>query len=64
MNAIDIITILVMTLPMLLFSVYPGLKLGDYIEEKYGIGESAKRKIVIITTMVFTLTLSSLLYYL
>ncbi|MCD6191644.1 MAG: hypothetical protein J7K14_08940 [Sulfurimonas sp.] len=61
---IEIVTILVMTLPMLLFSVYPGLKLGDYMEEKYNIEETTKRAIVITTTIVFTLTLSSLLYYL
>ena len=59
----DIVIILVMTLPMLLFSVYPGLKLGDYIESKYGVQESTKRKIIIVTTIVFTITLSSLLYY-
>jgi len=61
---IDIITILVMTLPMLLFSVAPGLKLGEYLQKKYGIDESTKRKVIISTTIVFTLTLSSLLYYL
>jgi hypothetical protein len=61
---IDILTILVMTLPMLLFSVYPGLKLGDYLEEKYSIEETTKRKVVVSTTIIFTLTLSSLLYYL
>ena len=62
--AIDIITILVMTLPMLLFSVAPGLKLGDYLQKKHGIDETTKRKVVISTTIIFTLTLSSLLYYL
>ena len=61
---IEIVTILVMTLPMLLFSVYPGLKLGDYMEEKYNIEETTKRTIAITTTIIFTLTLSSLLYYL
>ena len=61
---IEIVTILVMTLPMLLFSVYPGLKLGDYMEEKYNIEETTKRTITITTTIVFTLTLSTLLYYL
>lgn len=60
----DIVIILVMTLPMLLFSVYPGLKLGDYMEEKYDIEESTKRKVMVITTIVFTISLSSLLYYL
>ncbi len=61
---LDIVSILVMTLPMLLFSVYPGLKLGDYLQEKYDIDEGTKRKVIIVTTLVFTLTLSSLLYYL
>ncbi|WP_324171931.1 hypothetical protein [Sulfurimonas sp.] len=60
----DLVTILVMTLPMLLFSIYPGLKLGDFLEKKYAIEESTKRKVIIITTIVFTLTLSSLLFYL
>ncbi len=59
----DIVTILVMTLPMLLFSIYPGLKLSDYLEVKYNIDESTKRKVMVTTTIVFTLTLSSLLYY-
>lgn len=61
---LDIVIILVMTLPMLLFSVYPGLKLGDYLENRYNIEENTKRKVIIITTILFTLTLSSLLYYL
>jgi len=60
----DIVIILAMTLPMLLFSVYPGLKLGDYLEEKYNLEESQKRKVVIITTIIFTVTLSALLHYL
>jgi len=59
----DIVIILAMTLPMLLFSVYPGLKLGDYIEEKYNINESQKRKVVISTTIVFTVLLSTILHY-
>ncbi len=62
--SIDIITILVMTLPMLLFSVAPGLKLGEYLQKKYDIEEGTKRKVIISTTILFTLTLSSLLYYL
>lgn len=60
----DIVMILVMGVPMLLFSVYPGLKLGDYLEEKYNIDEIQKRKVVIVFTIVFTVTLSSLLHFL
>jgi len=59
----DIVIILAMTLPMLLFSVYPGLKLGDYMEEKYNFDEGKKRKVVIVTTIVFTVLLSTILHY-
>ena len=59
----DIVIILVMAVPMILFGVYPGLKLGEVLEEKYNIGESRKRQVMIITTIIFTITLSSLLYY-
>ena len=59
----DIVIILAMTLPMLLFSVYPGLKLGDYLEEKYNLDESQKRKVIIVTTIVFTVLLSTILHY-
>ncbi len=62
--AIEIVTILVMTLPMILFGIYPGLKLADYLDDNYSIGEDKKRVVMIATTVIFTLTLSSLLYYL
>ncbi len=60
----DIMIILVMAVPMLIFSVYPGLKLGDYFEKKYNLQEKQKRQVVIVVTIIFTLTLSSLLHYL
>lgn len=59
----EIIIILVMAVPMILFGIYPGLKLGVILERKYNISESQKRKVMILTTIVFTITLSSLLYY-
>lgn len=60
----DIVMILAMSVPMLLFSVYPGLKLADYLEKKHSIEEKQKRKVAIIFTIIFTVTLSSLLHYL
>jgi len=60
---IEIITVLVMTLPMILFGIYPGLKLADYLDNTYSIGEDKKRVVMVVTTIIFTLTLSSLLYY-
>ena len=61
---LDIVTVLAMAVPMLLFSVYPGLKLGDYLEKKYSLEEDQKRKVVITTTIIFTIILSALLHYL
>ena len=60
----DIVMILAMSVPMLLFSVYPGIKLGDYLEEKYEISEKAKRITMVTFTIIFTLTMSALLHYL
>ncbi|MDQ1263685.1 MAG: hypothetical protein QG559_686 [Campylobacterota bacterium] len=59
----DIILVFVMTVPMLLFSVFPGIKLGDYLEEKYNIDERTKRIVVIVSTILFTLTLSLFLHF-
>ncbi len=59
----DFVIILVMGFPMLLFTVFPALKLGDYLEEKYGIDETKKRSVVIVTTIIVTITLSSILFY-
>ncbi len=59
----DFVIIMVMGFPMLLFTVFPALKLGDYLEERYGIDEKQKRTVVVIATIVVTLTLSSILFY-
>jgi hypothetical protein len=63
MTSHDIVIILVMTFPMYLFSIYPGIKASEYIDEKYSINESQKRGIMVGVTFLFALTLSTLLYY-
>ncbi len=59
----DIVIILVMTFPMFLFSIYPGIVASNYLDEKYNIGESKKRSVMVGVTFVFALVLSTLLYY-
>lgn len=59
----DIIIILVMCFPMFLFTVYPGIKLGEYIDEKYDISEKTKRYIVVSATILVTISLSATLFY-
>lgn len=63
MNMHDIVIILVMTFPMFLFSIYPGIVASNYLEKKYGISESKKRSVMVAVTFLFALTLSALLYY-
>ena len=59
----DILMILVMGFPMLIFTVYPALRIGDYLEDKYNIEEEQKRMVVISTTIIVTIVFSSLVYY-
>ena len=59
----DFIIILVMCFPMFLFTVYPGIKLGEYLDEKYKISETKKRYIVVTATILLTLSLSATLFY-
>ncbi len=63
MTTLDIVMILVYTFPMFLFSIYPGLKLGDYLEEKYQISETQKRTVIISGTIVTALVLATFLQF-
>ncbi|OIP53379.1 MAG: hypothetical protein AUK54_09155 [Helicobacteraceae bacterium CG2_30_36_10] len=60
----DFIIILVMTFPMFLFTILPGIKLANYFEEKYNIEESKKRFIMVSVTFLTALIFSTLLHYL
>lgn len=60
---LDIVIVLVMSVPMLMFAVFPGIKLGDYLEEKYDLQEEQKRIVVIVTTILFALSLSLFLHF-
>jgi len=63
MTTLDLVMILVYTFPMFLFTIIPGIKLGDYLEEKYGISETLKRKIMIGGTLVVSIALASFLQF-
>jgi len=57
----EIIMILVMAFPMILFTIAPGLYLADYLEKGEYIQEENKRYIMWIVTVVFALALSTAL---
>jgi hypothetical protein len=59
----DIIIVLAMTVPMFMFSIYPGIRTGEYLEKKYALQEKQKRAAIIATTFLFSLTLSLFLHY-
>jgi len=64
MTSTDIVIILVMTFPMFLFSIYPGIKVSEYMQARYDVTEKQKRTIMVSVTFLFALTLSILLYVL
>jgi|FLOH01.1.fsa_nt_gi hypothetical protein len=59
----DAIIILAMTFPMFIFTIFIGIKLANYSEEKYNISEFNKRAVMLGGTFMFALVLSTLLYY-
>ncbi|MDX9813849.1 MAG: hypothetical protein WC144_04255 [Sulfurimonas sp.] len=60
---LDIVIVLVMSVPMLLFAVYPGLKAGDFLEKKYNLDEDKKKIVTIVVTVVFAISLSLFLHF-
>jgi len=63
MTSLDLVMILVYTFPMFLFTIAPALKLGDYLEKKYGISEKTKRIIMVGGTIVVSLILATFLQF-
>jgi len=59
----DLVIIGAMSVPMLMFSVFPGIWMGDYLEQKYSIQEKSKRVVIVVTTMFFAFSLSTLLHF-
>lgn len=64
MSVLDLVIIGAMSVPMIMFSIFPGIWFSDYLERKYDFQETQKRIALISTTMVFALVLSSLLHFL
>jgi len=62
MNSHDLVMILVMTFPMFLFTIYPGIALSDYLEKKHAIREKQKRVVMVSVTFLSAFILSALLY--
>ncbi|OQX58654.1 MAG: hypothetical protein B5M52_05050 [Helicobacteraceae bacterium 4484_230] len=63
MTSHDVMMILVYIFPMFLFAIAPALKLGDYLEEKYGISETQKRTVMVVGTFLVSLVLAVFLQF-
>jgi len=59
----DLTILLVLTFPMFIFTIYPAMKLGDYLEAKYKISETQKRATVLFTTFAGAFALALFLKY-
>ncbi len=64
MNVHDLLMVLVMSFPMFLFTVYPAIKLSEYLSRTYHISETQKRSVLVTVTFLSAFILSSLLYFL
>ncbi|MFA6138242.1 MAG: hypothetical protein WC667_09165 [Sulfurimonas sp.] len=60
----DVMIILVMTFPMFLFTIYPAIRVADFLEERYEISEAKKRTAMVSVTFLCAVCLSSLLHFL
>ncbi len=63
MTTLDVVMILVYTFPMFLFTIFPGIKLGNYLGEKYELNEDQKRVVVIATTFIGAIILAAFLQF-
>lgn len=63
MTTQDIVMILVYTFPMFIFAIAPALRLGDFLQERYGISERYKRIIMVGGTFVVSLSLALFLQF-
>ncbi len=63
MIAQDVVMILVYTFPMFLFTIFPAIKLADYLEHKYEIQERHKRVVIVAITFFSALILATLLQF-
>lgn len=59
----DLTILLVLTFPMFIFTIYPAVKLGDFMEEKYAISETQKRAIVLFVTFLGAFLLALFVKY-
>jgi len=59
----DIVIILVLTFPMFIFTIYPGIYISDKLEKKYKINESKKRAVMVTITFLGALALSLFVCY-
>jgi hypothetical protein len=59
----DLVMILVMTFPMFIFTIFPGIKLANYLQLRYEIEEFQKRFVMVSATFLSAFILSALLYY-
>ena len=59
----DIMMILVMAVPLILFSLWPGILLGDYIYKRKYIDERMKRIVIITIMIIFALLGATYLHF-
>ncbi|MBA1438224.1 MAG: hypothetical protein FAF05_04435 [Epsilonproteobacteria bacterium] len=60
----DLVIVLVMMFPMLIFTVFAGIKLSEYLYKHHNITETQKRAVMMSVTFIFAFVLSLAVHYL
>jgi len=63
MTTHDVMMILVMSIPLILFSVWPGFVLGDYLFKNGMVTETQKRAVIIVVMILFALLGATYLHF-
>ena len=63
MTSHDIMMVLVMSIPLILVSVWPGFVLGDFLYAKGLVSEGQKRFVVIVVMILFALLGASFVHF-
>lgn len=57
----DLLVILVLTFPMIIFTIFPGIMVANFLQEKFGISEKSKGIAMWLFTFLVAIGFSSFL---
>ncbi len=63
MTSHDLLMVLTLSVPLILFTVWPGIMLGNYLESKSLVSETQKRAVIIVVMIIFALIGAAFMHF-